>query len=122
MQNMINWFEIPVSDFARAKSFYEQILSVNIHEIEMPGNLMGMFPGNEETVSGAIVQSENHIPSDKGCLVYLNGGDDLNGVLSKVEKAGGNIVVPKTIISPEMGYFAFFADTEGNTIGLHSMH
>lgn len=121
MQNMINWFEIPVSDFARAKAFYEQILAISIQDLEMEGNTMGMFPGNEQVVSGAIVKSDNHFPSDKGCVVYLNGGSDLNVVLGRVEQAGGNVVVPKTMISPEMGYFAFFADTEGNTIGLHSI-
>ena len=30
--------------------------------------------------------------------------------------------MPKIQISPEVGYMAFFMDTEGNKIGLHSQN
>ncbi len=33
---------------------------------------------------------------------------------------GGQVEMGKTLISPEIGYMAFFIDTEGNKIGLHS--
>jgi predicted enzyme related to lactoylglutathione lyase len=39
-----------------------------------------------------------------------------------VGPAGGRIIVPKTLISAEAGYYAFLVDTEGNRIALHSMH
>ena len=32
------------------------------------------------------------------------------------------IVMPKTQISPEIGYMAFFIDTEGNKMGLHGQN
>jgi predicted enzyme related to lactoylglutathione lyase len=54
-------------------------------------------------------------------LVYLNGGKDLSVVLDRVEKAGGKIMLPKTKIDDEMGYYAIFNDCEGNKVGLHSM-
>jgi uncharacterized protein len=41
-------------------------------------------------------------------------------VLDKVELNNGNIIVPKTQISPEMGYFGMFLDTEGNKMAVHS--
>lgn len=56
----------------------------------------------------------------KGSLVYLNGGDDLGFPLSKVEAAGGRILLPKTAIGAN-GFMAHFTDTEGNKVGLHSM-
>ena len=34
MENMINWFEIPVTDFDRAKNFYSTILGIEIMEFE----------------------------------------------------------------------------------------
>jgi uncharacterized protein len=37
-----------------------------------------------------------------------------------VETAGGRVVMPKTQISPDIGYMAFFADSEGNRVALHS--
>jgi predicted enzyme related to lactoylglutathione lyase len=51
----------------------------------------------------------------------LNGGEDLNTILRKVEASGGKIAQPKTGIG-ENGFIAFFLDTEGNKVGLHSMH
>lgn len=121
MQNLVNWVEIPVNDFNRAKTFYSKVLSLDIHEMEMFGTTMGLFPTDGSNVSGAIVKGENYAPSDKGVLVYLNGGNDLNTPLAKVEPAGGKVLVPKTQISPEMGYFAIFADCEGNTMAFHSI-
>jgi predicted enzyme related to lactoylglutathione lyase len=52
-------------------------------------------------------------------LIYLNGGDDLDVVLSKVEQAGGKIILPKTGIGPH-GFMAHFEDSEGNKVALHS--
>ena len=55
-------------------------------------------------------------------IVYLNGGDDLQKVAAKIEVNGGKILVPKTEIGPDMGFYAVFTDTEGNKLGLHSLH
>ena len=71
-------------------------------------------------VGGAICFGAGYSPSQQGTLTYLNGGCDLNVVLNRVEKAGGKVVIPKTFIAPEHGYFARFTDTEGNLIALHS--
>jgi predicted enzyme related to lactoylglutathione lyase len=84
-----------------------------------PGFVMAMFPMTPEDVSGAIVQGEGYVPSTEGALLYLNGGDDLSAVLGRVESAGGKVVLPKTSIN-EYGFMAFFTDTEGNKVGLHS--
>lgn len=122
MENMISWFEIPATDFGRAVKFYKAILGAEIQEIDMDGTRMGMLPSDGENVSGAIVQGQDIKPSSDGVTVYLNGGKDLQGTLSKVEKNGGKVIVPKTQISPEFGFFALFIDTEGNKLGLHSMN
>ncbi len=122
MQNVINWFEIPAADFKRAVSFYKEILSVEIKETEMFGTKMGLFPTDGTNVSGAIVQGEDYNPSTNGILTYLNGGNDLQMILDKVEKHNGKILVSKTQISPEMGYFGIFIDTEGNKLAVHSLN
>lgn len=122
MKNVINWFEIPVTDFKRAVSFYKDIPGVEIRETEMFGTKMGFFPADGTNVSGAIVQGEDYKPSAAGVLVYLNGGDDLQVVLEKIEPANGKVIVPKTQISPEMGYFGIFIDTEGNKMAVHSLY
>ena len=86
----------------------------------MSGFIMSMFPVRGEGIGGAIVKGEGYIPSHEGSVVYLNGGEDLSAVLDKVEGAGGKILRPKTGIG-ENGFIAFFNDTEGNKVGLHSM-
>ncbi len=122
MNNMINWFEIPVTNISRAIKFYSTILNIDISETDMFGTKMGVFPSDGTNVSGALVQGEGYIPSTSGTTVYLNGGDDLSTILIKVEVAGGSIMVNKTIISEEMGFFALFVDSEGNKVALHSIH
>ncbi|MBI5873758.1 MAG: VOC family protein [Candidatus Omnitrophica bacterium] len=124
MKNAINWFEIPVKNFDRGKKFYSTILGVEISEMSHPQLTYGILPFDmnmeNSGVGGAIVQGEGYEPSNKGSLIYLNGGDDLSKVLSKVEKAGGKIILPKTSIG-QNGFMAHFLDTEGNKVALHSM-
>jgi uncharacterized protein len=121
MENLINWFEIPATDFSRAVTFYTTILGLDIKETEMFGTKMGFFPTDGKNVSGAIVQGDDYKPSTNGVVAYLNGGNDLQTILNKVENSSGKIIVPKTQISPEMGYFAMFIDTEGNKMAVHSI-
>lgn len=120
MQNVINWFEIPVADFDRASRFYGAVLDASLEAMDMDGTRMGMFPSDGRNVSGAIVHGEDYVPGTQGTLVYLAGGDDLSPMLARVAAAGGEVIVPKTRISPEFGWFALFIDTEGNRVGLHS--
>jgi predicted enzyme related to lactoylglutathione lyase len=71
---------------------------------------------------GAVVCGEGCIPSQSGSKLYLNGGPDLLEVLDRVETAGGIIVLGKTEITPEIGFYAIIIDSEGNRIYLHSMN
>lgn len=120
--NIINWFEVSVSDIARARKFYETIFSITMEETEMMGMKMAFFPAEQMNgkVSGALVQGDMHQPSMDGAKLYFNGNPDLDNALSKVEAAGGKVMMPKTHISPEIGYMAFFSDSEGNSVALHS--
>lgn len=120
MKSHISIFEIPATDISRAINFYQAILGINIEKIEMPGMEMGIFPYEEQMVTGVIVKGEGYIPSTDGITVYLNGGDNLQNILDKIEKNGGKILMPKTAHADESGFFALFLDTEGNRLGLHS--
>ncbi len=123
MANTINWFEIPASDFERAKKFYSTILNAEeLQTSEMMGIKMAFFPMEGEGVGGALCSGEGYTPSTGGTVPYLNGGKDLTTVLNRVETAGGKVIMPKTKITDEIGYMAFFFDTEGNRIGLHSQN
>jgi predicted enzyme related to lactoylglutathione lyase len=121
-ENALNWFEIAVSDIGRATTFYQTIFGIEMRQQEMMGMKMAFFPQEDMNgkVSGALVQSPMHQPNAAGAKIYLNGNPDLAKVLGKVAAAGGQLTMPKTRISDDIGFMAFFADSEGNTIGLHS--
>jgi hypothetical protein len=120
--NALNWFEVPVTDFARAKRFYSTIFNFAMPDFEMGGRMMGFFLHEQgKGVGGAIVKGEGCVPATTGTVVYLSAGDDLSVVLARVERAGGKILSPKAPVSAELGFFAFILDSEGNRVGLHSM-
>jgi len=89
---------------------------------EVWGHEMAFFPGEGKgSVSGALCKGPDYTPSTEGALIYLNGNPDLDVVLGRVPNAGGVILLQKVEISPEYGYMAYFLDTEGNKIALHSV-
>ena len=119
--NAINWFKFPATDLARAKKFYEQIFEIKMEDMEMPGMKYAMFPFDpvKGKISGGLAQSPMHTPGLTGSILYLNANPDLQHVLDRVEKAGGKVSMPKTSIG-QNGFMAFFTDTEGNKMALHS--
>lgn len=124
MQPVISWFEIPTADFERGIRFYETVLGVSLRREDMGPMHMAIFPGEMDAPSGgAVIHMEGgNPPGPMGTVIYLFGGDDLALPLARVEAAGGQVLVPKTLITPEIGYFAVFRDCEGNHVGLYSMH
>jgi predicted enzyme related to lactoylglutathione lyase len=120
MANAINWFEIPVVDFPRAKKFYNTIFGFEMQEQKMGDYMMGFFPSDQSGVSGAICQGSGYEPSTNGTLIYLNADGRIDDIIGRIEKAGGKIVMPKNLVTDEIGYIAYFTDTEGNKVALHS--
>ena len=124
-KNAVSWFEIPTQDLSRAQKFYEAIFQMEMVPLDTPQIKMRMFPlENMMTdVGGALVYNkEFYKPSNTdGPLIYLNANPDVQLILDRIEKAGGKIAVPKTMISPEYGHMAVFIDTEGNRVALHSI-
>lgn len=120
--NALNWFEIPAADLDRAKRFYEAVFQIQMEPMDMPGMNMVMFPyedGNGK-VSGALVKSEFHTPSMDGALIYLNANPEILPVIDRIAANGGQVIMPKTLISEQIGYMAFFVDSEGNRMALHA--
>lgn len=124
--NALNWFEIPVLDFERAKKFYEAIFGYQMPEIQMGPSRMGFLLYDQPAgkVGGAIVHNPGfHAPSATGSLLYLNCQPDLQPVFDRVSGAGGKQLMQKTAVAPgqDLGFWALIMDTEGNRIALHSM-
>jgi hypothetical protein len=123
MKNMISWFEIPANDISRAKAFYEKLFDVTMTEMDLgDGATMAIFPGDENSISGAVIKYEGfYTPSHDGPLIYLNCDDDLQPFQDQVESLGGKVLMPKKQISEEHGYMAIIEDCEGNRVALYSL-
>jgi uncharacterized protein len=120
MNNYISMFEIPATDLGRAIDFYQSILSIKIDKMDMPGMQMGILPYENQAVTGIIIKAEGYKPSADGTTIYLNGGENLQTILDKVEKNGGKVINSKTAHADGNGFFAIFLDSEGNKLGLNS--
>ena len=121
MTQPLSWFEIPALDFARARSFYEQLFAVQLTEGIAGPNIMGVFPYDREKASGGCVMKGPFLtPSFDGTVLYLNAGESLDEALNRVQPSGGEVVFPKTAV-PGIGFFAHIKDTEGNRVGLFAV-
>jgi predicted enzyme related to lactoylglutathione lyase len=114
-------FEIPADDVGRAKEFYGSIFGWQLDDME----------GMDYTIVRTVAVDEQQLPAEPGAI---NGGmmkraqdtpspvltinvDSVDDALKRVEAGGGTVVRPRQEI-PGMGAFAYFKDTEGNTLGL----
>ena len=123
MVTTLNWFELPAKDFKRATAFYATVLDAQIHIDPTPNMQYAYLPSDPQKrgFGGAIACGENFVPAMTGTTVYLDGGNDLSVPLSRVEGAGGKVILPKTAIGENRGFIALFIDTEGNKVGFHSL-
>lgn len=122
--NPVVWFEIYVEDMARATAFYEQVLNLKLEDMSDPTDLsmqMRAFPGDMQShgTGGTLVKTEGMKPGGSNVVVYF-GCEDCSVEEGRVEAAGGKVLQSKMSIG-EFGFCSLVNDTEGNTIGLHSM-
>lgn len=125
--NALTWFEIPVTNLERARTFYETILDIKMETMEEgnPEEKTVFFPRKPKTImaksgilSGSLVKSNRIQPSANGPLIYLNAYPSIQKVIDRIEPAGGKVVMNKTEIPA--GMIAVFTDTEGNKLALHA--
>jgi hypothetical protein len=125
MKNAVNWFEIYISDFRRAKKFYTEVFHCELTEIAMASERhsymeYAVFLDEEgKGISGALVRIDEARPGIGGTLIYF-AMEEIDAELSSVESAGGKIIRPK-FQTGEFGFIALIEDTEGNLIDLRSV-
>ena len=124
-KNPFTWVEIYVEDMPRAQKFYETLLNIKMIPMQAPGGFgdleMVSFPWAEgkSNISGALCKTSEMKPGTGGTLVYFT-CEDCEVETARVDQAGGKVLQKKFQIG-EHGYCSIVMDTEGNTIGLHSM-
>ena len=127
MSNAVCWFEIYVQDMARARAFYEAVFGVTLSRLEgngaEDGGDMAMlaFPGQQGNYGapGALVRMPGCPSGGNSVIVYFSCADCAVQA-ARAAKAGGRVQKEKFSIG-RYGFVALVTDTEGNTIGLHSM-
>lgn len=124
-KNPFTWVEIYVEEMSRAQQFYETVLDIKMSVIPMPEGMNNMqmmsFPWveNGKNSSGALVKMNNMKPGQGGTMVYFD-CEDCSVEESRVKNAGGEVLQSKMTIG-DYGFCSIVIDTEGNSIGLHSM-
>jgi uncharacterized protein len=122
MPGKVVHFEIPADNVERAKSFYQKAFDWQINQ----------YPGMEYHMVGTTpVDQKTQVPTEPGAI---NGGmtkrnsevkntvitidvQDIDSSLKSIEKLGGKTVQKKQPVG-DMGFTAYFKDTEGNIVGL----
>jgi predicted enzyme related to lactoylglutathione lyase len=118
--NAVEWFEIPTADFSKSIPFYNQVLGIQLEATEFGPTHIAVFPYTRPGVGGCLLQETGLLPSGHGTIVYMP-TPKLDAAIARVEPAGGEVVVPKTPVGPNMGYFARLREPEGNIIGLFGL-
>jgi predicted enzyme related to lactoylglutathione lyase len=122
MTGRVVHFEVPFSDGERARNFYRQAFGWTLNEIpEMryttvstgPVAETGM-PAEPGYIGGGMFEREPDFPQGPVITVDVQSIDD---ALAKIRSLGGEAVGEKTQVG-EMGFAAYFTDTEGNVMGL----
>jgi uncharacterized protein len=97
-KDAITWFEIPATDPARARQFYETVLATELRSEQMGPHQLAVFPYSAPGWADASLQA----------------------ALGRVQRAGGRIALDATALPDGLGVFAHIIDSEGNRVGLHA--
>lgn len=120
MSGRIVHFELPYDDRERASAFYGELFGWDLQS----------YPGMDYTMVSTGPTGEQG-PTEPG---FINGGmgprasagesprvvidvDDIDSTLKAIQDKGGSVALAKQPVG-EMGYTAYFTDTEGNVVGL----
>ena len=118
-------FEITFDDHQRAKEFYGSVFDWELNDVPMGDGMSyttattvpiddKMMPKESRAINGGFTSKGKETPAP----VITIGVDSIDDTLKKIEASGGSTITPRTPI-PNMGAFAYFKDSEGNTMGLY---
>ena len=117
----IVYFQIPADDIERSKKFYNELFGWKIDKSPEANTPEGMENwsitttdhNGKEALGGGM--SKRQMPQQQ--ITNFIDVKSVDEYLSKVERLGGKVVVPKTSV-PGMGYYAVCLDTENNSFGI----
>jgi uncharacterized protein len=122
MSGRVVHFEVPFDDGDRARGFYKEIFGWQLQTMpEMGGYTLVMSGPSGDTgpteagfINGGMLSRQQ---AATGSPVIVVDVDSIDDSLARIGELGGATVVGKTPVC-DMGFAAYFTDTEGNVVGL----
>lgn len=120
MTNRVVHFEIPYDNGDRARDFYASAFGWEM--MSPPGmgyTLVSTGPNGDQGplepgfINGGLMQRQGDFTAP---IITIH-VDNIEDALKSVGEAGGRCLLERQTVG-EMGFSAYFADTEGNVIGL----
>lgn len=120
MSGRVVHFEIPADDLARAEGFYRDAFDWEVNSVPGMGYTLVLTtpstksgPTEPGAINGGMLTRQAPITAP---LVTIQ-VDDIDKALTTIEGLGGRTVRGRMPVG-NMGFAAYFADTEGNVVGL----
>ena len=123
MSGRVVHYEIPFEDGDRARAFYGGVFGWQL--VPVPGvdyTLVMTGPTDQETgatepgfINGGLFERSEQFPG-KAPNVVID-VDSIDDALRQVKEGGGAVASERMAVG-DMGFAAYFTDTEGNLIGL----
>lgn len=114
-------FEIRVDDPRRAAAFYKKAFGWTAQEFQGMGYwMLGTTESNERGMPKSPGSINGGLAKRQGALkhpVVVISVKSIDKALSKIETLGGKTVLKKQPVG-DMGFSAYFKDSEGNVVGL----
>ena len=108
-------FEISADQPERAAEFYQKVFGWEISKWDGPVEYWVVKTGEDDQpgIGGGMMKRQENLPP----VTNIIDVDSVDEFAEKIADNGGKIIVPKEAI-PGVGWFAYFADTEGNVSGI----
>jgi uncharacterized protein len=120
MSGRVVHFEVPFDDGDRARAFYQNAFGWDIIPMPEMGYTMvstgptgDRGPSEPGYIGGGMMERSGEF---RGPVITID-VDDIDKALIKVGELGGTTVRPRQDVG-DMGFSAYFTDSEGNLMGL----
>lgn len=106
--------DIAADDPERAAGFYEKVFGWAVRKLEGPVPYWLIATSDDPAELGAGIAKRAETWQSATPTIEVSSADEY---ATRIEKEGGTIVVPKTLI-PGVGYLVTFRDTENNIFAI----
>ena len=120
MAGRVVHFEIPYDDGDRARDFYAKTFGWQLmtmpdmgYTLVTSGPTGDQGPGEPGFINGGMMARQGPFTAPNIVIDV----DNIEEALKAVDEAGGSTVVERQAVG-DMGFSAYFKDTEGNLVGL----